>query len=133
MANSQVDSGWENDPQLAVFVEFKDSVGAVHRALSQDPLQLPKLVAQLGTAYRSQVLTFDWDSKPVVKRSLVQSIQVEMHKQLRLLTTDLMFLKTAKQAEVRAKREGEIGDRLTNLQGYCDAILKLAQETTADK
>jgi len=131
MVISQADSGGKTDPQLVVFVEFKDSVGEVRRALSQDPSQLPRLVEQLGAAYRSQVLRFDWDSKPVVQRSLIQSIQVEMHKQLRLLGTDLMFLKAAKQAEVQTKREAAIGDRLTNLQGYCDAILKLAQETTA--
>lgn len=53
----------------------------------------------------------------------LRSLQTEIHKQLRVLHSDLSFLAAARKAETRQKRRSQIGDRLRLLISYCDAIL----------
>jgi hypothetical protein len=52
-----------------------------------------------------------------------RSLQTEIHKHLRLLTSDFCFLAAARQAEKVAQRTGQIGDRIGLLIQYCDALL----------
>lgn len=53
----------------------------------------------------------------------LHAIHIEMHKQLRLLATDVMFLQTARQPLTRQQRQAQMRDRLTLLQRYCQAVL----------
>ena len=117
------------DPRCIPFLELKSQAHAVEQLMDGEQAQIPKACAQLNHLFQSQVQSIDWEDWPFQQRSLLQSIRVEMHKQLRLLATDLMFLKAAKQAATLEQRRRDIGDRLTNLQGYCDAMIKLANET----
>lgn len=128
MANPATDG----DPRRIPFLELKTQVNVVQQLLNGEQDQIPAACAQLSHLFQAQVQGLDWADWPVQRRSLLQSIRVEMHKQLRLLSTDLMFFKAAKQAETLAQRRGEIGDRLTNLQGYCDAIIQLAEAPPTD-
>jgi hypothetical protein len=60
----------------------------------------------------------------------LEGLQVEIHKQVRLLNTDMLFLRTAKQLEKRRQRLGIMGDRVNLLLAYCDGILtKIAANT----
>ncbi|HEY9689523.1 MAG TPA: heterocyst frequency control protein PatD [Coleofasciculaceae cyanobacterium] len=52
---------------------------------------------------------------------LEQSLQVEIHKQLRLLEMDRAFLRTARQAVTVAQRRSAMRDRIGVLLGYCTA------------
>ncbi|MDZ8183841.1 MAG: heterocyst frequency control protein PatD [Nostoc sp. ChiSLP02] len=54
----------------------------------------------------------------------VQSYQTEMSKQLRLLEIDVMFFQGARQVSTVQTRLQTIGDRLTTLIQYCNAILQ---------
>lgn len=121
-----------DDPQLLVFVQFKNQVHQVETYLDGDQTQLSEQLGQLQSQFQAQVQTLSWEDWPGKKRSLLRSIQVEMHKQMRLITTDLMFFRAAKQAHTLAQKQRDIRDRLTNLQGYCDAILKFAQGGATD-
>jgi hypothetical protein len=56
-----------------------------------------------------------------------QSYRTEMSKQLRLLEMDVMFFQGARQASTATARLQTIGDRLTTLLKYCDAVLQLKQ------
>jgi hypothetical protein len=62
----------------------------------------------------------DWDEDLQLK---AQSYQTEINKQLRLLETDLMFLKAARQPATSEQRWRMMGDRLHLLVLYCDALL----------
>lgn len=53
-----------------------------------------------------------------------QSYQTEMSKQLRLLEIDVIFLQGARQSATAQARIKTIGDRLTSLLQYCNAILQ---------
>jgi hypothetical protein len=51
------------------------------------------------------------------------SIQTEMHRNIRLLGTDLMFLRSSKQATTSAQRLAIVRDRINNLIGFCQVML----------
>lgn len=59
--------------------------------------------------------------------SRLQSIHTEINKQLRLLSTDIAFLKTAKQPDTQQQRRQQIGDRIQSLRQYGDAVLALGE------
>lgn len=60
--------------------------------------------------------------------SRVQSYRTEISKQLRLLEIDVMFFQGARQASTAQARLQTIGDRLTTLIQYCDAIMQQKAE-----
>lgn len=119
------------DPRCSIFAEFKTSLNTVEQSLAGDHSAIKVALGPLQSFFHGRVQALTWDDWPVERRSLLQSLRVEMHKQLRLLSTDLMFFKAAKQPETLAQRRSEMGDRLSNLRGYCDAILKLAESADA--
>ena len=53
-----------------------------------------------------------------------QSIQREINREFKLLTTDILFLASARQEATKTKRLTSISDRLGKLTSYCQAILK---------
>lgn len=62
------------------------------------------------------------DTSSLNKR--IQSFSTEISKQLRLLEVDIMFLQGARQTSTAKGRLDAIGNRLTTLIEYCNAILE---------
>jgi len=54
-----------------------------------------------------------------------QSIHTEINKQLRLLSTDALFLRTALQADTQQKRREQMNERLKLLLRYCQMGLEI--------
>ena len=52
-----------------------------------------------------------------------QSVQTEIKREFKLLSTDILFLSSARQNATQTKRLESIGDRLINLVGYCQIML----------
>ncbi|MBE9044459.1 heterocyst frequency control protein PatD [Pleurocapsales cyanobacterium LEGE 10410] len=52
-----------------------------------------------------------------------QSVHTEIKREFRLLSTDILFLTSARQNATQTKRIKSIGDRLTKLLGYCQIML----------
>ncbi|MGB7444432.1 MAG: heterocyst frequency control protein PatD [Coleofasciculaceae cyanobacterium] len=57
-----------------------------------------------------------------------QSIQTEIHKQMRLLSTDLMMLQAARSSETFLVRSKSLCDRITTLIQYCQALIDRSRE-----
>ena len=53
-----------------------------------------------------------------------QAVQTEIKREFKLLSTDILFLATARQNETQRKRLKIINNRLTKLIGYCHIILQ---------
>ena len=53
-----------------------------------------------------------------------QSVQIEIKREFKLLTTDILFLASARRDSTRTKRIESISDRITKLIGYCQILLK---------
>lgn len=58
------------------------------------------------------------------KHAIIQSIQVEINKNLRLLETELLFLESSRQSETIDKRASKIKQRVMKLRDYCKFINK---------
>ncbi|MGD1921858.1 MAG: heterocyst frequency control protein PatD [Pleurocapsa sp.] len=53
-----------------------------------------------------------------------QSVQREVNREFKLLTTDILFLASARQDATRIKRLKSISDRLSKLSSYCRGMLE---------
>lgn len=53
-----------------------------------------------------------------------QSVQTEVYRALRLLNTDILFLRSSKGAATSERRLTAVGDRLEQIIGYCQVILQ---------
>ncbi len=83
-----------------------------------DAVELRQRSAFLQQFFAQQIVPLaDADSKE-------QSYRTEMSKQLRLLEIDVMFFQGARQPATAQARLQTIGDRLTTLIKYCDAIIQ---------
>jgi hypothetical protein len=56
-----------------------------------------------------------------------RSLSTEMYREFKLLTTDLLFLRTSRQAATKRQRLEKICDRVTKLIAYSRAMLDNAQ------
>lgn len=116
------------DPQRLPFCQCLALVEAAQGRLAelkagdQSPLKLA--LDRLTAHFQQQIQPLGFEDWPLAQRSLLASLRLEMHKQLRLLATDLMFLQTARQSETARQRLAQVGDRLTTLAGYCTAVLE---------
>ncbi|MBE9168537.1 heterocyst frequency control protein PatD [Pleurocapsales cyanobacterium LEGE 06147] len=52
-----------------------------------------------------------------------QSLQTELRRELRLLTTDMIFLGSSRQPETKEARLSSIRDRLEKINGYCQVMI----------
>ncbi|MGF1514685.1 MAG: heterocyst frequency control protein PatD [Elainellaceae cyanobacterium] len=83
------------------------------------PQTVPAEVAtQIESLYQQVLQGFD----VAQYRPSRQPYVTEFHKQLRLLGTDIIFLKAARQTATRAQHLQSIRDRLQALQGYHSAM-----------
>ncbi|MEA5535699.1 heterocyst frequency control protein PatD [Crocosphaera sp. XPORK-15E] len=64
----------------------------------------------------------DLDSSAI---ALQQSAKTEIHRMLRLLGTDLLFLQSSRQAGTTQQRLQKISDRLEQLISYCQGLLEI--------
>jgi hexokinase len=101
---------------------------AMQRADSTDPQLGTLLEVNLRRLQQLQQLlqadeTADQAEQPFIAQA--QPLQTEINKQLRLLETDLIFLKAARQPATLQQRHQQIQTRLTLLLRYCEAILVL--------
>ena len=101
---------------------------AMQRVDSTDPQLGTLLEVNLRGLQQLQPLlqadeTADQASESFIAQA--QPLQTEINKQLRLLETDLIFLKAARQPATLQQRHQQIQTRLTLLLRYCEAILVL--------
>ena len=90
----------------------------------------PELIAnfwQVQLFFQQQLLPLSFDSLSPAIAARFRSYQTEIHKQLRLLGTDLTFLKTSRQAATIKQRRVQISDRLQTLISYCDALIQSSE------
>ena len=105
---------------------FKQTLQQVQQmAVSPDAnsMMLRSEVIALQQYFHDQLLSLSTDTFSSSMQQWVQSYQVEMDKQLRLLGMDVLFLQAAKQATKVLQRQQQVCDRLSTLQRYCEALL----------
>lgn len=88
-----------------------------------DGVSLRESVDRAQEFLASQVLSLPLEGLDQTDGSRTQSYNTELHKQLRLLATDVLFLGSARQAATVQHRQAQLRDRLTLLLRYCDILL----------
>lgn len=109
-----------------IYREFKLNLEELKDVLSQDTVDrshLKSSVAKLQDFFQNQILALDLTKLDANLEHYIQSVQVEINKQLRLLNMDSMFLQAAKQPATVQQRLQQAHDRLTLLLRYCDLLL----------
>lgn len=91
-----------------------------------DSAKLRASIAQLQQMFQAEIVPIAVAEDRV--NSQLQSIQIEINKQLRLLETDGIFLQAARQPVTVQQRKQQMHHRLEILLQYCDASLSLQLE-----
>jgi hypothetical protein len=84
---------------------------------SDNRSMIAETVQTIENCFRQQILATRLDD------DVHHSIHVEINKQLRLLKTDCLFLRSAKQPHIVNQRLQQMADRLVLLERYCEMIL----------
>jgi head-tail adaptor len=79
--------------------------------------------AQIQQIFGEQVMSLSNEELEPDLGVRVQSVQTEIHRGLRLLGTDLLFLRSSRQAATRQQRFNSLTDRLESLRKLCYLIL----------
>ncbi len=106
--------------------DFQQILEQLH-SLSQPSCDKALLKAKVASAqqfFQDHVRSLDLDELDAVIEQRSRSFHVEINKQLRLLTTDVMFLQAAKQAVTSQQRLEQVSDRINTLIRYCEALLR---------
>lgn len=101
--------------QLLQWVAEQPEEGAVLRKHFQGVKQM----------FQHQITTLSIDDIAPESASRWQSLQTEMHKQMRLLETDVMLLLSSRSLATSQHRTSGVCDRLHILIQYCTALLQL--------
>ena len=87
----------------------------------------PNLVEQefqsLALCYEQNIVRLDRQDLDPAIASRWQSVQTEIKREFKLLSTDILFLASARQNSTQTKRLKSISDRLSKLIGYCQILL----------
>lgn len=115
-----------SDPYRQTYQIFQECLEQLQAQIQADSLELARFQTtfqEAQTQFQQKVLTLELTELGSAQASKVQSIQLEINKQLRLLSMDLLFLRTARQPATVQQRQAQMGDRLTLLKSYCTALL----------
>lgn len=111
------------------YEQLQQQLQILHQTMTQtdqtanDRSLLKVSITHLQQFFQAEILTLNADELPAAIAHFVQSYQVEIDKQLRLLAMDAQFLQAARQAATASQRQQQIRDRLETLIRYCNAIL----------
>ncbi|MGG6295139.1 heterocyst frequency control protein PatD [Leptolyngbya sp. AN02str] len=104
------------------FEQQVEELRSLALAANPDPLRVQESFIKAQQHFQTHIATSGVAIAPEYE-PMVQSIQVEINKQLRLLAMDVMYLQTARQAMTTQRRQAQMGDRLQLLQTYCQNLL----------
>lgn len=108
------------------FQEFQQQLHQIQTLMADEeisPVNLRTSVLKIVQLFQQQICSLELNGGDLAGE--IQAIQTEINKQLRLLETDVIFLRAARHANTIQQRKQQACDRLTILQRYCDAVLAI--------
>ncbi|GAB1543197.1 hypothetical protein NUACC21_58710 [Scytonema sp. NUACC21] len=106
---------------------FAIQLKQLHSEIAADQLDSPGIrqrVISLQKFFQQQIVPLVNEDTDSNNKGRLQSYMTEMSKQLRLLEIDVTFLQGARQTSTTKARLDAIGNRLTTLIEYCNALLQ---------
>ncbi|NJK47468.1 heterocyst frequency control protein PatD [Candidatus Gracilibacteria bacterium] len=78
--------------------------------------------------FQEEVMLLESDDLPSDLAFRFTSVQTEIHRALRLLGTDMLFLRSSKQVTTSQQRLSVVRDRVNQIVGYCQVILTFEEK-----
>jgi hypothetical protein len=105
------------------YQEFRQRLEHLQNTPPEPRASFPEDFHALQQFFQQTILSLDLDALDPGTATQIQSVQIEINKQLRLLGTDIPFLQAARQSATTQQRQTQIRDRITLLLRYCDMLL----------
>lgn len=107
------------------YQQLKQRVEKLQETLANDPdpSSLKTAIAALQTFFQTQIWNLSLNDLEPDLEHRIQSLNVEIDKQLRLLSMDGMFLQAARQKNTVEQRQQQVQNRLLLLIQYCNGLL----------
>ncbi|MDJ0731262.1 MAG: heterocyst frequency control protein PatD [Crocosphaera sp.] len=93
-----------------------------------DMIAIKTIYEQVQTIFQKRILRVSLDELDCSAIPLVRSAQTEIYKNLRLLGTELLFLTSSRQRKTTKKRLEKVQEKVKDLIGYCQAIIKQLEQ-----
>ncbi|MBE9121751.1 MULTISPECIES: heterocyst frequency control protein PatD [Microcoleaceae] len=109
------------------YQELQQALEQLQRTAAQENLDRAALAAEYTKVqqfFGNQIMKANSSELYASETPPEQSYLTEIHKQLRLLRTDVTFLQAAKQPATAQARQTAAAERLNTLIGYCGALLQ---------
>ena len=103
-----------------LLTEFQGFLGAGDEKAAPD--RVKREFEKLRLCFEQQIAGIDVGELSEEIASRWQSVQTEIKREFKLLSTDVLFLGSARQITTQNKRVKSIGNRLNKLIGYCQII-----------
>ncbi|NEP58049.1 MAG: heterocyst frequency control protein PatD [Symploca sp. SIO2G7] len=104
---------------------FQQALEQMGRTITATDLELAMLrenFREVQQLFQSKILTLSADDIAPDFVSRWQSLQTEIHRQMRLLETDLMLLQASRSSSTRFSRQTGLKNRLNTLIKYCQEL-----------
>lgn len=121
-----------SDQQRELYITLQQQLSTIEDSLDQADMSLgiTQEVADLQRFFRMEIAALPIEGVDATAAHRIQSYQVEISKQLRLLGVDVSFWVAARQADTRETRRGQVRQRLQILSQYCDRLLERLPDET---
>jgi len=109
------------------YQELQQALEQLQKTTAQDNLDQTALAAEYQKVqqfFGNQIMRADSRELEPSETPPEQSYLTEIHKQLRMLGTDVAFLQASRQPATTTGRQTAAIARLNTLIGYCDALLQ---------
>ena len=106
---------------LTLLREFQSWLN--ERSPEIDPVELQQQFQNFARWFERNIAQLDSEAVDRAIASRWQSVQTEIRREFKLLSTDILFFSSARQNSTQTKRRKSIGDRLAKLIGYCQILL----------
>jgi len=107
---------------LTALTQLQQTVNPVNIPATRSPSQA---FEQVQAIFQDQIAPLTSDDLDSTNPSRIQPFLTEIHRQMRLLQMDVMFLQASRNSETAQQRQIVISDRLKSLIGYCEALLQV--------
>jgi hypothetical protein len=108
------------------YAELQEKLESLSDRLDQFPEDVASLFEvgqEVQSYFQSKILPLPTAELSPQQEIHLRSLQTEIHRTLRLILTDLLFLKTAKTLAIQTQKRQILRDRLALALGYCQQLI----------
>ena len=109
------------------YQEFLESLLQLQKAAAkpdQESASVNVALQKVQQIFTSQVLILSNDQLDLPAIARIQSYLTEIHRLMRMLQMDMMFLQTSRHRETQKQRRQAFADRVKSLISWCESILQ---------